>query len=352
MEKKKNDVIDLRVVFQKIMQQKGLYLRVFAITFVVSSALILCVPRYYVSTVSLAPELDGGSTGSALGSIAASFGFDIGEMQTSDAISPLLYPDLMESNDFVASLVKIPIETKDGSVKTTYFDYIRKHYKKPFWSKATSWVKRTLKKVFSKDPEGNVDQNQIDPFRLTKLQTSIFIRIKKCVLGTVDKKTGVITITVRDQDPLVAALMADSAQSHLQDYIIRYRTNKARVDVEHYTELTQQAMSEYEKSVAAYSKYCDRHMGTVLQAYISERDKLENDMQTKFSTYSAMTTQLETSKAKLQEKTPVFTILQSPSVPVRPAGPKRMLFVLGMLILAGFVLTLYILRDELFAPFK
>ena len=36
-----------------------------------------------------------------LGSIASSFGFDLGEMQSSDAINPLLYPDLMDDNAFV-----------------------------------------------------------------------------------------------------------------------------------------------------------------------------------------------------------------------------------------------------------
>lgn len=44
----------------------------------------------------------------------------------------------------------------------------------------------------------------------------------------IDQKTEVITITVQDQDRLVCALMADSARQHLEDFIIQYRTKKAK----------------------------------------------------------------------------------------------------------------------------
>lgn len=35
--------------------------------------------------------MESSGAGGALGSIAASFGFDLSDMQTSDAITPLLY---------------------------------------------------------------------------------------------------------------------------------------------------------------------------------------------------------------------------------------------------------------------
>ena len=67
----------------------------------------------------------------------------------------------------------------------------------------------------------------------------------------------------------------------------------------------------------------------------------------KYNTYQAMSTQLEAMKAKLQERTPAFTILTNATVPVLPAGPKRMLFVLAMLVLGTVVTSTYILRSDL-----
>jgi uncharacterized protein involved in exopolysaccharide biosynthesis len=95
-----------------------------------------------------------------------------------------------------------------------------------------------------------------------------------------------------------------------------------------------QAKDEYEKACAAYAKYVDSHRDIILQAYISERDQLENNMQLKLNTYNAMLTQAQNAKAKIQENTPAFTVLENAVVPVKPSGPKRMLFVLGFVFMA------------------
>lgn len=84
-----------------------------------------------------------------------------------------------------------------------------------------------------------------------------------------------------------------------------------------------------------------------MQSFLSERDQLENEMQMKYNTYSAMQTQLEAMKVKLQEKTPAFTTLQSATVPQKPAGPKRMLFIVMMLILATMVTSCVVLKNEM-----
>lgn len=80
------DVIDLRVVVKKITAQKKLFYKTLPVAFVLSCAYILCIPRYYASSLSLAPEMAGSSMQGALGSIASSFGIDLGSMETTDAI--------------------------------------------------------------------------------------------------------------------------------------------------------------------------------------------------------------------------------------------------------------------------
>ena len=74
---------------------------------------------------------------------------------------------------------------------------------------------------------------------------------------------------------------------------------------------------------------------------------MENDMQLKYNIYTAMNTRLEAAMAKVQETTPVFTTLQNATVPIKPAGPKRVLFVIGMLFLATLGTIVYIYRKEM-----
>ena len=129
METKNNEqqIIDLRKVFKALWKRKGLFIKVWIVTFVLSCIWILPQPRYYTCEVKLAPEMNGEDVGGGLSSIASSFGFNIGGIGGQDAIYPELYPDLFESPEFVVGLYDIQVATKDGKVATNYFDYIKKH---------------------------------------------------------------------------------------------------------------------------------------------------------------------------------------------------------------------------------
>ena len=60
-----------------------------------------------------------------------------------------------------------------------------------------------------------------------------------------------------------------------------------------------------------------------------------------------MNTQFETECLKVQENTPAFTVLNNSTVPTLPAGPKRVRFVLGMLIFVTFIMIFWFSKDEL-----
>ena len=86
-------------------------------------------------------------------------------------------------------------------------------------------------------------------------------------------------------------------------------------------------------------------MDIVLESVLSKQTDLENDMQLKFNAYTAMVTQLQAAEAKLRERTPAFTTLQGASVPVKPAKPRRMIFVLAITILVFVGDLTYVLKD-------
>lgn len=346
MDKKKSN-INLGNIVGKLLSRKGLLARNLIIAAVVSVALILCVPRYYTCELSLAPELGNVASGGSLASIASSFGISVGGDVQSDAISPSLYPDLMESKEFLVSLFPVRVKSQDGTIDTDYYTYLKKHQKKPWWNTASKWLKNSIKGLFSKPkPKAKSDYKNANPFRLSEDEYNMAEAISRKITCSVDRRNFVITIRVQDQDPLIAATMADSVRCRLQNFIIKYRTSKARVDVDYYERLLAQAKSDYDKALRAYSIYADSHRDMILQTYISQRDNLENDMQMAFNVYTAVSQQLEAAKAKLQESTPAFTILKCASVPVIPTGPRRAVFVLGMLILTFFVTALYIMKAE------
>lgn len=344
-----DEVIDLREVFTTLWSKKKTFIWVWIITVIVSAALIFPVPRYYASEVKLAPEMDNSMSGGALGSIASSFGFDLGNMQTTDAIYPMLYPELLESNDFVVELLNIPVTTDDGEVSTDYYHYLKDYQETTVYMIPFRWLMRQIRGLFKSSTPitGNGEGSHVDPFRMSEEQKNIVDLVHSNIACNVDMKTQVISIKVQDQDPLICATMADSIRQHLQNFIISYRTSKASNDVRHYEDLTSQAKADYERSMAAYGAYCDANRDIILQSAISKRDELENAIQINLTKYNTLSTQLEAAKAKLQERIPAFTLLQGATVPTKPAGPKRLFFIIAMLFLTTLVTGTYILRKQI-----
>lgn len=349
MNEQKKDVIDLTEVWKLLKAKKKVFFIVLPIVFVLSCLYIFPQPRYYRCSVKLAPEATSENVAGGLSSLASQFGVNLGGA-TQDAIYPLLYPDVVSSNEFVIGLLGINVKSVDGLVNTDYYNYMSKLQKKNPITAPVKKMMRSVTKLFaSKDQPGPPSKGAgMSAFRMSKKDSELLDQIKANISCDVDKKTEVITIKVEDQDPLICATMADSVRNHLQTFITKYRTNKARVDVEHYEKLAKQSKREYEYCVREYSAYCDANQDVMLQSFISKRDELENEMQLKFNAYSAMRTQLEAMRAKLQEKTPAFTTIESATVPVKPAGPKRIIFIFGMCFLATFVTALWLARKQLF----
>lgn len=346
LENQNIEYIDLRVVFRTLWKKRWLFVKVWVVVAVLSCVYILPKPRKYVTSLSLAPEMGAQSTGGTLSSLASSFGFDIGSVQSEDAFYPELYPDLMATNEFLVDLLYVNVKTQDGAVDTTYLCYLTKYQKKNPLGAPFRWCKKQIQNLFGSTPKQNSQEGRLDPRHLTQEEDKVVSLVRDNVTCDVDIKTNVITITVADQDPEVCVTIADSARVRLQEFITSYRTSKVRNDLEYYKQLVDSAQVEYEAAVGAYSRYCDSHQNVILQAYVSERDELENALSTKLSTLNAMQAQYQAAKAKVQERTPAFTVLQSACVPVKAASPKRMIFVAAMLFLAFFGTCLWIYRKS------
>jgi len=339
--------IDFGKLFQDLLKHKRLYFIVLPVTFVVAAIYALSLPNYYSCQVMLAPEMGGKNASGGLSGLASSFGINLGGVSTgSDAISPMLYPDLMNSVDFKTSLFPVKVtregdkEKNEPSQTFTYYDYLAKEQKAPWWSQA---MKGFFSLFSSKEKD---EKEKVDPFRLTKEQTNIAQAINKNVVCDVDKKTNVITINVTDQDPLICAMLADSVKNRLQQFITDYRTSKVRVDLAYNEKLYAETKARYDKARRLYADFADSNQDVILESVRQKQAELENEMQLQYNAYTQVAAQLMAARAKVQEETPAFTTLQSATVPVIKAGPKRAQMCLIFLFLAFLGTSAWILYKE------
>lgn len=342
-------VIDLAKIAKTLWQKRRTFYKVWVWTFILACIWIFPQPRYYTCEVKLAPEVNGDGDLGSFASLASSFGINVGGTGGQDAIYPELYPELFKSPNFIVNLYDIHVTTKEGNISTDYFTYMQKHQKSNWLTWPFRYVKGKINNLFTEEDKTPraTGAGSVNPFMMNKKDYDLMLSIMGHINCSVDKKNFVISIDVQDQDPLVCAIMADSVKQHLQDFIIQYRTSKAIEDVAHYQQLCDSAEIEYNYAMEQYARYCDTHRDIILQSYQSKQNKLENELSLRQNSLSVLEAQLTEAKVRLQEKTPAFTTLKSATVPVKPAGPKRLLFVLGMLIMASFGCSLWIVRDIL-----
>ena len=335
--KQRRKAVDFSALRQSMSRHRTAYYRVLGITFILACIYAFSLPRRYTCRVMLAPELSNTGGRNYLSVLASSFGLTMGTARTgSEALFPTLYPDLMKSVDFRTSLFEVPVHRDYDSLTMTYYDYLLHEQKRPWWSAAARSVIGGIASLLSADAQKQPAKGagDVNPFRLTRRQTDVTKMIGRRIRCLVDKKTLVITIQVTDQDPLICATMADTVQSRLQQFITNYRTSKAREDLEYSHKIYAEAKRDYDKARQMYASFSDANQDIILQSVRMKLTDLENEMQLKYNAYTAVATQLQSAKARVQEETPAFTTIQSATVPVRPSAPNRMGIILLWLFMA------------------
>lgn len=335
---KKSLSIDWGKIFREILSYKWYYIKFLPLAFLVAAIYTLSIPNYYSCTVKLVPETSSGAkAGGSLAGLASSFGINLGAGQAgADAIIPTLYPDIMNSVDFKTSLFPIKVTRKEDGKSFTYYEYLENEQIKPWWSTLLKGLRGKKEKT----------KDAINPFELTEAQSSIVKAINKKVSCSVDKKTLVITILVKDQDPLICATLADSVKTRLQNFITDYRTSKARVDLEYYKKMYVESKVKYEKAREKYASFSDSHRDVTSQRGRTKEANLLNEMQIQQTVYQQVVAQLQQAEMRVQQETPVFTTLQSATVPIRKDGPKRAQICIIFVFLVFLGITVWVLYKE------
>lgn len=344
MEIKKNNELDVIGLFIKVLKHKISLSISLGVAIIIGVVVALNQPKSYTSQVMLAPEISSGgvSLPSNLSDIASNFGIDLNNKSSIDAIYPDIYPSIVSSTDFLMGLFNVPVHLKDSEATKTYKEHLMKDQKMPFWDYPKNWFLDHI----TKNKDNGINANDSDKLKISKEDWELCENINNSILCTVDKKTSVISISVTDTDPMVATILADTIQSRLQTYITQYRTKKARNDVEYYKKLMTKAKKDYEAVRRHYTEYSDSNIDVVLESVKSKTEDIENDMQLKYNTYTALNTQYQAAVAKLLERTPAFTIIQKPYMPYKASSTPRSFVVLAFMLIGFVVDCIWVLYKE------
>ena len=328
--------IDLMEYATKLWSVRKLLIKVACIAAIVGVVIAFTTPRQYTVTVTLAPESSksGSSSLSGIASMLGMGGFSMGS--DADALHVMLYPDIVSSTPFILDLMDTPVKSIDEEIPdTTLTGYLTDYTKNSLLGNIISLPFKALSGVLTLIlPIEEQKPDTINPFQLTKDQSRIVKGLKKMIVANVDKKTGITTLSVTMQDPMVAAIITDTVVTKLKEHITKYRTSKAEEDCKYWEHLHDQRQEEYYEKQKNYAEYADANKNVVLQSVLIEQERLQNEMNLALQVYGNVATQLQMARAKVQEAKPVFAIVEPATVPLKPSGRGRMMTVIGIIFLA------------------
>ena len=306
--------IDLMGILHKIIAIRKVIYKAAGIGLVIGVIVAISIPKQYTVEVTLSPEM-GTAKSSGLSGLAASFlgsGMTMGD--DIDALNTSLSADIVSSTPFLLELKELKVN-EGNTTLDTYLD----SQSSPWWSYvigAPGIMIEGVKSIFN-------DEEEVSAVGREKRGT---IELKKSITASIDKKTSMTTVSVTFQNPKVAATVADSVIRKLQEYIINYRTSKAKEDCIYWEKLFKERQQEYYAAQKKYASYIDSHDNVILQSVRTEQERLQNDMGLAYQVYSQVATQLQMARAKVQEEKPVFAVVEPAVVPLKPSGKGLLIY--------------------------
>jgi hypothetical protein len=309
-------------------------------------------PIEYVSDAVLLQEAQGQRTSSAerfLQNFGGTFG--ISQTERSGSLSADMMTRILQSETFLYDFIYEEIEFDRFEESMTIHEFFNNHYETPFRNEIYSFVRsytvgfpsKALNYVLNfqlfeseEDEEIVEDLVQIDDRLLSfssderRPITELAERITMSIDGSF------VTIQTRMPDRKAAAMLNVLAIERIQEYVVDYQLEKARQNLGFIQKQKEQAKERYEDAQTALAEFRDGNINLSTNIARTDEERLTNQRNLTFNIYNSIAVELEQAQLRLQEETPIFSVLQKSSLPTTSLGSSNRLVVV-LFILGGMV---------------
>lgn len=311
----------------------------------------ITMKRTYTVSSVMVPQV-GSRSNSSLSSLASLAGFDIGATNLSSSdLSPLVYPQIVNSVPYRLELLYTPLHFEKADTAVSIYTYAKEYAKPSVMSKVMKYtigLPFTILNALRKEkPETDIvvskeGDNSPKPLVLTKDEDKLIKSIAHSVSLAVDKKEGYLTLTVIGSEPVMTAELALKAQQLLQSEVTRFRTEKAKQQLDYVQARYNEIKAETEAYQTQLATVRDRSKNMPTSRSLIEQERIQTKYTVSSSIYAEMAKQLEQVKMQVKRDTPVLAVIQPITVPRQPSNSRaKTLFVwtfFGVILGCGIVL--------------
>lgn len=348
-----NDEIDVRELIIPIWKAKKIILLcALGFAFLGGVLGILSPPKYKATSVFLPQNSENGS-GNNLSGLAALAGINLNASSSGGEISPVLYGKIIVSEPFKSKVLDSKIRLDNDSM--SYRSYLIEMSKSLF-SNLKNYTTSIQGKVFQESniPPPSDNKKQIDElFPLSDEEYSLHRKLNDKINIGIDKKEGVVSLSVIDSSPSVAAQVAQTTEKLLQDWIIEHKVKNARIQYEFIDKQYKLKQLELYEIQDKISSYMDRNQNVISAKFETRINRLEAEYNMINSVYIELAKQKEQAAIQLSRDTPTFSVLDPVNIPKEKTGPKISLYILGSFFM-GIILSVswVLLRNPVYDFFK
>lgn len=208
--------------------------------------------------------------------------------------------------------------------KTDYGHYLRRNHRRPWWEK-----------IFT--PDDDVD---------------IIGLIADNIKTEVSLKFSTLRLQVTDQDPVVAAMLVDSALTRLERFVSEEQHKLATQLKRNYAILKERAEKHYREAQQRYTEYMDSHRETSLWSETIEEKSLEKEYDKAYDAYRQSCLQYLRADALTNKPVIPFAVVKNATVQQEASSPIFMGYLLSFLAIAFIASSWFILLRKKYHIWK
>lgn len=347
-EQEEKEGIDIKALLSKLWGgRKTIFITLF-IFIALGIVAALSMKRTYSVQTMMVPQL-GSAQKSGLGDLAALAGFDLGTTSNNSELSPLVYPQIVNSVPFRLKMMHTPMHFERCDTLISMFDYARDYPEDltvmDYIKKYTIGLPGVIISAIAgekKEAEIVIDTTSSDssncpkPLVVSRDEQKMLEGFGQILTLDVDKKEGTITLTAHGTEPIQTAELAMHAQKLLQDEVTRIRIEKSQNELEYIQGRYNEAKAEAERYQAALAGTTDRYQDVVTTTANIGKERLRTKFNVANNIYMEMSKQLEQAKMQVKKDIPIFAVIQPVSVPMKPDNSRAKTVIVWTFL--GFVL--------------
>jgi uncharacterized protein involved in exopolysaccharide biosynthesis len=327
-----SDEIDLRDIILPLWKARKQILTTAIIFAIIGGIIAFLTPASYTASSTFLPQTaqTGEGLSGSLGGLASLAGINLSTGAGGGGeIPPSMYATVLGSQPFRKRILDAKIVVNGDSI--SYREYLKNQPSTVLGtiSEYTIGLPGLVIGAMSSKEESsaNLATEGLQP--LSDEEYGLQNAVAGKVSISNDKKEGIVSLTVVEGDPLVAAQVAQVTEQILQDWIIEYKIKNAKAQYDFIEKQFDAKQKEFFSIQEQLANYTDRNQNVLAASYLTRLDRLQAEFDLVNTVYSELAKQKEQAAIQLSKDTPTFSILDPVKVPKEKAGPKKSFYLLG-----------------------